>query len=46
MPTRWAGLDTVHDGFSHVRPLVQSSFALDARLELMRRARSSLDVQT
>lgn len=41
-----AGLDTAHDGFSHVRPLVQASFALDARLELMRRAESSLDVQT
>jgi putative cardiolipin synthase len=41
-----ASLDTAHDGFSRVRPLVQASFALDARLELMRRAQSSLDVQT
>jgi len=31
---------------SSVRPLFQASFALDARLELMRRAQSSLDVQT
>ena len=41
-----ASLDPTHDGFSGVRPLVQSSFALDARLELIRRARSALDVQT
>src|SRR4051812_38616060 len=31
---------------SSVRPLFQASFALDARLELTRRAQSSLDVQT
>ncbi len=31
---------------SAFRPLIQASFALDARLELIRRARSSLDVQT
>ena len=31
---------------SAVRPLPQAAFALDARLELIRRAQSSLDVQT
>ncbi len=41
-----AGLDTLHDGFSALRPLTQAHFALDARLELMRRAEVSLDVQT
>lgn len=41
-----ASLDTTHDGFSGVRPLVQASFALDARLELMRRAQVSIDLQT
>lgn len=29
-----------------MRPLIEASYALDARLELMRRARSSLDIQT
>ncbi len=33
-------------GRSAVRPLPQASFALDARLELIRRAQASLDVQT
>ncbi|MDM0056100.1 phospholipase D family protein [Variovorax fucosicus] len=37
---------TAHDGLSGLRPLIQANFALDARLELMRRAQSSLDVQT
>ncbi|MDP9898479.1 phospholipase D family protein [Variovorax ginsengisoli] len=41
-----ASLDTTHDGFSGVRPLVQASFALDARLELIRRAQVSIDLQT
>jgi len=41
-----ASLDTTHDGFSGVRPLVQASFALDARLTLMRRAQVSIDLQT
>jgi putative cardiolipin synthase len=34
------------DGLSSIRPLVEASFALDARFELMRRAQASLDVQT
>ena len=34
------------DGLSAVRPLPQANFALDARLELIRRAQASLDVQT
>ncbi len=34
------------DGLSGVRPLIQASFALDARLELIRRAQASIDVQT
>jgi putative cardiolipin synthase len=34
------------DGLSAVRPLPQASFALDARLELIRRAQASLDVQS
>jgi putative cardiolipin synthase len=34
------------DGLSAVRPLPQANFALDARLELIRRAEASLDVQT
>jgi phosphatidylserine/phosphatidylglycerophosphate/cardiolipin synthase-like enzyme len=33
------------DGLSAVRPLPQANFALDARLELIRRAQASLDVQ-
>ncbi|WP_076998318.1 phospholipase D family protein [Variovorax sp. KK3] len=33
-------------GLSAVRPVPQAGVALDARLELMRRAQSSLDVQT
>jgi len=33
-------------GFSSLRPLIQASFALDARLELMRRAQRSLDLQS
>lgn len=42
-----ASLDTAaHDGLSSIRPLVEASFALDARFELMRRAQASLDVQT
>jgi len=38
-----AGPDTAQ---SSVRPLVEAAFALDARLELMRQAQASLDVQT
>ncbi len=34
------------EGLSAVRPLPQASFALDARLELIRRAQVSLDLQT
>jgi len=34
------------DGLSSIRPLIEASFALDARFELMRRAEASLDVQT
>ncbi|MBU1441419.1 MAG: phospholipase D family protein, partial [Gammaproteobacteria bacterium] len=34
------------NGLSVLRPLPQASFALDARLELLRRAQSSLDVQS
>jgi putative cardiolipin synthase len=41
-----ASLDAAQDGLSSVRPLVEASFALDARFELMRRAQASLDVQT
>ena len=41
-----AHLDTASDGLSSIRPLVEASFALDARIELMRRAQTSLDVQT
>ena len=41
-----ASLDDAHDGLSSIRPLVEASFALDARFELMRRAQASLDVQT
>jgi putative cardiolipin synthase len=41
-----AHLDAPRDGLSSVRPLIEASFALDARLELIRRAQSSLDVQT
>ncbi|MBU1359050.1 MAG: phospholipase D family protein [Gammaproteobacteria bacterium] len=33
-------------GLSAIRPLPQASFALDARIELLRRAQSSLDVQS
>ncbi|MDQ0016011.1 putative cardiolipin synthase [Variovorax boronicumulans] len=39
-------LNTPPDGLSSLRPLIEASYALDARLELMRRAQSSLDVQT
>jgi len=39
-------LDSPPDGLSSMRPLIEASFALDARLELMRRAKSSLDIQT
>ncbi|WP_354328398.1 phospholipase D family protein [Variovorax paradoxus] len=38
--------NAAQDGLSSVRPLVEASFALDARFELMRRAQASLDVQT
>jgi phosphatidylserine/phosphatidylglycerophosphate/cardiolipin synthase-like enzyme len=41
-----ASLDAASDGLSSIRPLVEASFALDARIELMRRAQTSLDVQT
>jgi len=41
-----ASLDSPPDGLSSMRPLIEASFALDARLELIRRARASLDVQT
>ena len=42
-----ASLDAgAQDGLSSIRPLVEASFALDARLELMRRAETSPDVQT
>jgi putative cardiolipin synthase len=41
-----ASLDAASDGLSSIRPLVEASFALDARFELMRRAEASLDVQT
>ena len=34
------------DGRSSLRPLIQANYALDARLELMRRAQDSLDLQT
>ena len=34
------------EGLSAVRPLPQAAFALDARLELIRRAQASLDVQS
>jgi putative cardiolipin synthase len=37
---------TPPDGLNSLRPLIEASYALDARLELMRRAQSSLDVQT
>jgi putative cardiolipin synthase len=33
-------------GLSSLRPLIQANFALDARLELMRRAQRSIDLQT
>lgn len=36
----------VPDGLSALRPMPQASFALDARLELIRRAQASLDLQT
>lgn len=39
-------LNSPPDGLSSMRPLIEASFALDARLELMRRATSSLDIQT
>ncbi len=39
-------LNTPPDGLSSMRPLIEASYALDARLELMRRASSSLDIQT
>ncbi|OAK63771.1 phospholipase [Variovorax paradoxus] len=39
-------LNTPPDGLTSMRPLIEASYALDARLELMRRAQSSLDVQT
>ena len=39
-------LNTPPDGLSSLRPLIEASYALDARLELIRRAQSSLDVQT
>ncbi|MET0209262.1 MAG: phospholipase D family protein [Variovorax sp.] len=35
-----------NDGLSGLRPLIQANFALDARIELMRRAQASLDLQT
>ena len=41
-----ASLSAAQDGLSSIRPLVEASFALDARFELMRRAQASLDVQT
>jgi putative cardiolipin synthase len=41
-----ARLNTPPDGLSSLRPLIEASYALDARLELIRRAQSSLDVQT
>ena len=43
-----ATLDTSaqQPGLSSIRPLIEASFALDARFELMRRAEASLDVQT
>jgi putative cardiolipin synthase len=39
-------LNSPPDGLTSLRPLIEASYALDARLELMRRAQSSLDVQT
>jgi putative cardiolipin synthase len=39
-------LNSPPDGLSSLRPLIEASYALDARLELIRRAQSSLDVQT
>ncbi len=39
-------LNSPPDGLTSMRPLIEASFALDARLELMRRAKSSLDIQT
>lgn len=41
-----APFHTAPDSLSAVRPLIEASFALDARLELMRRAQASLDLQT
>ncbi|MDM0114462.1 phospholipase D family protein [Variovorax sp. J22R133] len=41
-----ASLDKNRDGLSAFRTLIQASFALDARLELIRRAQSSIDLQT
>src|SRR4051812_36295485 len=37
-------LNSPPDGLSSMRPLIEASFALDARLELMRLATSSLDI--
>jgi len=41
-----APFNTSPEGMSAVRPLPQANFALDARLELIRRAQASLDVQS
>jgi putative cardiolipin synthase len=41
-----APFNAAPDGPSAVRPMPQAGFALDARLELIRRAQASLDVQS
>ncbi|MBC7729575.1 MAG: phospholipase D family protein, partial [Microbacteriaceae bacterium] len=41
-----AQMNAARDGQSSVRPLIQAAFALDARIELIRRAQASVDVQT